>query len=440
MHHTETAEYDISLTYVMPSRVWDPEGQMRSDLRKALADGYILDHTKPRIELRPDGRSVATVDVHASLPKTDDRVARTIFARTRLSSFLDPAALAVQQVKEIQPVGSLEKRDRLVRARVTYKYHELNPGDASASVWKMLEKAMAKGHIHGWTQLGTGHFPNDTTCMELEIYFLMGDYTALAWTVAARNALETTFNSKSFEIHRVEFVKRVEEPKPTTEMVRVRVQATYDYSGFNSPYNHVRDVLEIAKTNEDILEFNVRNVTTGVGVYESRVEFEVVMERPILESYRDSTCVAREMLTAHLGRSEKLKIHWVSRFHRMGKAITPPSSTQQEGTNMLEARTSVLVRVLAEQQLLTEEDGADWMSGVLQEAQDAKDETHIEGFNVLTSLPGIWGLQLVVFTADMYVLGGTKKQIVKAVRKRLNKTIGDTDVEIRHVAVAFLDA
>lgn len=93
--------------------------------------------------------------------------------------------------------------------------------------------------------------------------------------------------------------------------------------------------------------------------------------------------------------------------------------------------TPVHVRAVAEYQLFTDDEGYNWMFETLQQAQAA---TRIQSFVVLSSERGVFGLQLVTFTVDLYLGAETAKGIKRDVRKLLNELIGDTDVNVRWIA------
>lgn len=95
-------------------------------------------------------------------------------------------------------------------------------------------------------------------------------------------------------------------------------------------------------------------------------------------------------------------------------------------------KTPVHVRVVADQQLFTDVPGVTWMNDCLSYAVEQGD---LETFEVLHSITGFMGVQLVTFTVDLWIPGFTDlKKARKWCRKHLNMVIGDTDVSVRFVA------
>lgn len=91
----------------------------------------------------------------------------------------------------------------------------------------------------------------------------------------------------------------------------------------------------------------------------------------------------------------------------------------------------VHVHVVAEHQLFSESEGWLWMNQMLEEAVDAG---KIQTGKVLDSSYGPFGLQLVLFSVDLFIPACNQAGAKKYVRKLLNKVVGDTDVNVRWIS------
>lgn len=90
---------------------------------------------------------------------------------------------------------------------------------------------------------------------------------------------------------------------------------------------------------------------------------------------------------------------------------------------------TIVVPVLAEYQLMSDMTGEEYGEACL---GDAKAEGVIEDYTLHTSVPGVWGLQLIVFTALVRLPRGIQWPAAKDhTTDLLNLVMQDSDVEVR---------
>lgn len=90
-------------------------------------------------------------------------------------------------------------------------------------------------------------------------------------------------------------------------------------------------------------------------------------------------------------------------------------------------------QLVAEYQLLSDEEGKSWARSVLDAAVSAK---KILNYSVIESIPGTFGLQLVIFTVTTLLTvsqESDKESIKNDALKLLNEIVGDTDVDLRWI-------
>lgn len=90
----------------------------------------------------------------------------------------------------------------------------------------------------------------------------------------------------------------------------------------------------------------------------------------------------------------------------------------------------VTVRAMAEYQLWSDtEDGAQWMRDMLQE----QGEAFFASYKIHDCISGPWGIRLISFTVDVNMPAKDLDNAGDLITEMLNKTINDTDVEVRWV-------
>jgi hypothetical protein len=95
---------------------------------------------------------------------------------------------------------------------------------------------------------------------------------------------------------------------------------------------------------------------------------------------------------------------------------------------------NVPVKFTASYQMFGDPEGYPWMKEILTQAVEAGT---LEGANVLVAEPGIWGIQYILFQADMLIPGDATHADAEALALPvLNELIGDSDVEILWVSNA----
>jgi hypothetical protein len=97
----------------------------------------------------------------------------------------------------------------------------------------------------------------------------------------------------------------------------------------------------------------------------------------------------------------------------------------------LPPREKVKVRLVAEYQLMSDLSGHNWANRVLGKALD---DERLEEYNVTGVYTGMWGLQLVTFTADILVDPITTYEAAKEYGKWLLCEIVGDSMEVRWVA------
>lgn len=100
------------------------------------------------------------------------------------------------------------------------------------------------------------------------------------------------------------------------------------------------------------------------------------------------------------------------------------------------------VRFLAEYQMMGDLTGHEFMTQALNAEMAKEEDSRLSAFKVLESLPGTWGIQLIVFTVDVPIRHFEQEGIKSRddakdlVQGWLNEIVGDSDVEVRWVASA----
>ena len=100
--------------------------------------------------------------------------------------------------------------------------------------------------------------------------------------------------------------------------------------------------------------------------------------------------------------------------------------------------TTPRVRIVANYQLMSDDEGRMWMTETLREARERGD---ITDFEVIGSWPGVYGIQLVVFTVDVTLDGGrfkpeyTYDKTKEVASDLLNgPVVPDSDVEVMFIS------